>query len=32
MFAKEKDVGLSPAHDQKFFVQVFFSAWWNFFS
>ena len=31
MSAKQKDVGSSPAHDQKFFVQVF-SAWWDFFS
>ena len=23
MYAKQKDVGSSPAHDQKFFVQVF---------
>ena len=23
MPAKQKDVGMSPAHDQKFFVQVF---------
>ena len=29
MSAKQKDVGSSPAHDQKFFVQ-FFSAWWDF--
>ena len=31
MFAKEKDVGLSPAHDQKFFVQVFFRLGETFF-
>ena len=31
MSAKQKDVGSSPAHDQKFFVQVFL-ALWDFFS
>ena len=27
MSAKQKDVGSSPAHDQKIFCAVFFSAW-----
>ena len=31
MSVKQKDVGSSPAHDQKFFVQVFFRLGETFF-